>query len=86
MTDTTDKLSELDEARIRKLERYGHLPSLYEEFETLKAKLVYGKDMDKQEAMRCVLLIKYFIKHAPSESYRIHVQYLYDKFIKGHNL
>ena len=52
------EITHIDNMRVKKLEHQGHLPSLHQEFETLKAKLLYGYDMDKKEALRLVALVK----------------------------
>jgi hypothetical protein len=79
-------VSHIDEQRIKKLQVQGHYVSLLEEFDRLKAKLLYGYDMDKQEAHKLITLTKYFLKNAHSEGFRLHVQYIYDKYIKEYDL
>lgn len=80
------KITHLDSRRVKKLETKGHYFSLLEEFETLRAKLVYGMTLDTKEAHRLVTLVKYFLKNAHSESFRIHVQFIHDKYIKDFKL
>jgi hypothetical protein len=76
----------LDDLRVKKLQVTGHYVSLLEEFDRLKAKLLYGYDMDKQEAHKLITLTKYFLKNPHSEAFKLHVQYIYDKYIKEFDL
>ncbi len=80
------KITHLDSKRIERLETRGHYYSLLEEFDILRSKLVYSMDMDKHEATRLVTLVKYFLKNAHNESFRIHVQHIYDRYIKDYDL
>jgi len=80
------KVTHIDKKRINKLEEKAHYGRLLEEFEILRAKLIYDKKLTKQEAYRTVTLIKYFLKNPYNESHKIHVQFLYDKYIKEYEL
>lgn len=80
------KITHLDKKRVKRLEDKGHYTSLLEEFEILRAKLLYGMPMNQKEGTRLVTLVKYFLKHAHSESFKIHVQHLYDKYVKDFKL
>lgn len=80
------KVTHIDRQRVKRLEQKGHYFSLVEEFDVLRAKLIYNKHMDKKEAIRLVYLVKYFLKHAHNEAFRIHVQHIYDRYIKEYKL
>jgi hypothetical protein len=84
--DRDKKVTHIDSKRVAKLEKNGHYTSLLEEFDILRAKLMYSMNMDATEAVRLVTLTKYFLKHAHSEAFRLHVQHIYDRYIKDYNL
>jgi transcriptional regulator len=83
---TDNNVTHLDKRRIEKLERNSSYFPLLEEFDTLRAKLIYNKRMSSDEAVRLVTLVKYFLKHAHNEAFRIHVEHIYDKYIKEYEL
>jgi len=81
-----NKVTHIDTRRISRLEQKAHYGKLLEEFEILRAKLIYNKELTKREAYRTVTLIKYFLKNPYNESHKIHVQFLYDKYVKEYKL
>lgn len=79
-------LSHLDDKRIEKLAYAGHYVSLLEEFEKLKLKFAYNKQMTKKEAARLVTLCKYFMRYAHNEPIQLSAQYFYERYIENYNL
>jgi len=79
-------VTHIDEKRIERLAQKGHYVALLEEFESLKLKFIYNKDMDKKEATKLVTLCKYFMRHAHNEPLKLSAEFFYDKYIKKHNL
>lgn len=84
--DTLDNITNIDDARVRRLKERGHMSSLLEEYEKLRLKFFYDQNMDKIEAMRLVTLCKYFIENGPSESFRLSCKYFYEKYCKPYGL
>jgi len=82
----TNKITHIDDMRIRKLREKGHIQSMIEEYEILRLKFLYEKSMTKQEAVRLVTLCKYFMDNGPSESFRYSCKLMYQKYMEGHKL
>jgi len=88
MSDEKDDkpVSHIDQARIRRMKERGHQMSMYEEFEILRLKFIYGKLEDKQETTRFVTLIKYFMENGPSEAMRLNCKFMYEKYVEKFGL
>jgi len=83
---TLDNVFNIEEARIKKLKIKGHLPTMVEEFEILRTKMMYNQDMTKEEAIKLVTLTKYFMENGPTEPFRYSCKMLYEKYMKPQGL
>ena len=79
-------ISNIDEARVKRLTQKGHQSSMLEEYELLRLKIVYDKPMDKAEAIRFITLCRYFAKNGYSEAFRQSCSYLLDRYVNPYNL
>lgn len=75
-------LVDITDARIKRLRERGHLVSMYEEFEILRIKFIYDDLKDRQDAIRFVTLLKYFMENGPSEAMRLNCKYMFDRYVK----
>lgn len=76
----------IDEIKLKKLKLQGHLPSIIEEFDILRLKFIYKKNMTKEEAQKFVLLCKYLMEEAPTESMKLNCKFIYEKYMEPYNL
>jgi hypothetical protein len=81
-----NNVSSIDDRRISRLLERGNLYSIIEEYEILRLKLLYDKELTKVEAIRLVTLCKYLMDNGPSEAFRLSCQYLYERYIKKFGL
>lgn len=73
---------EIVDARIQRMRERGHLISMYEEFEILRIKFIYDDLKDRQDAIRFMTLLKYFMENGPSEAMRLNCKYMYERYVK----
>lgn len=79
-------ITNIDEARVRRLKQRGHMMSIVDEFEKLRLKFFYERAMTKVEAMRFVTLCKFLMDNGPTEPFRLSCRYLYEKYMEKYNL
>ncbi len=77
---------DLDRARLKKFKMTGHTSSMMEEFEILRLKLLYDKPLEKDEAIKLVTYIKYFMVNGPTEPYRLTCKFLYEKYVEPYGM
>ncbi len=70
------------DAKVAKLKKHGHMMSMYEEFEILRIKFIYDDLKERQEAIRFVTLLKYFMENGPSEAMKLNCKYMYEKYVR----
>lgn len=81
-----DNVLSLDNKRISRLVERGNIYGIIEEYEILRLKLIYDKEISKVEAIRLVTLCKYLMDNGPSEPFRLSCKYLYERYIKKYGL
>ena len=80
------KITHIDKKRLDHLTVNGHYNSMLENFETLRIKLLYDKELTKQEAIMLITLTKYFIRNGHNEAFRLSCEYLYERYIGPYEL
>jgi len=81
-----DNVIDLDEQRMKRMKTNGHTMTMLEEFEILRLKLMYDKQLDKREATKLVTYIKYFMVNGPSEPFRLNCKLLYERYVEPYGL
>lgn len=76
----------IDEKRIERLSRNAQYYTLYDSFDLLRIKLLYGEPITTEEGVQLVTLTKYFMRYGHNEQIKIMAKHLYEKFIKKHGL
>lgn len=84
--DMDNNIVNIDQGRLKRLKERGHMMTILEEFEKLKLKFFYEKDMSKSEALNFVTLCKFLMENAPSEPYRMSCRYLFEKYMEKFGL
>lgn len=76
----------IDEKRIERLSRNAQYYTLYDSFDLLRIKLLYGEPITTEEGVQLVTLTKYFMRYGHNEQIKIMAKHLHEKFIKKHGL
>lgn len=84
--DEKDNLTHIDDARITRLKMRGQYLAMYESFDLLRTKFVYGEPMTGEEGIQLCTLTKYFMEHGHSESLRIIAKHLHNRYMKSQQL
>lgn len=78
-------VSNIDDAKVRKMHRRGNYMSMLESFDALRVKFMYD-ELSEEEARKFIVYIKYFLKNGHSEALRLQCYYLHKKFIQGQGI
>ena len=76
-----ENLVSIDLARIKRMKMRGHYYSLVDEYEKLRLKFHYEKEMDKVEVIRFITLCKFFMENGHSEAFKLSCKYLFEKYM-----
>lgn len=79
-------VTHIDEKRIERLSRNAQYFQLYDSFDLLRIKLLYGEPITSEEGIQLVTLTKYFMRFGHNEQIKIMAKHLHEKFIKKHGL
>lgn len=79
-------VTHIDEKRIENLARNAQYFQLYDSFDLLRIKLLYGEPISSEEGIQLVTLTKYFMRYGHNEQIKIMAKHLHEKFIKKHGL
>lgn len=79
-------VTHIDEKRIDRLARNAQYFQLYDSFDLLRIKLLYGEPITSEEGIQLVTLTKYFMRFGHNEQIKIMAKHLHEKFIKKHGL
>ena len=80
-----DNVTNIDEGRVRRLQKRGHYFTLLEQFDVLRVKFIYD-NLDKDEARKFVTLCKYFKINGHSESLRLTCHYIHKRYMDKQGL
>lgn len=81
-----DESTHIDEARLQRLVRNSPYFTLYDSFDLLRVKLLYGEPITPEEGVHLVTLTKYFIRYGHNEQIKIMAKHLYEKYMKKQGL
>lgn len=84
--DTINNVEHIDDMRIERLRRNAQYFTLYDSFDLLRIKLLYGEPITAEEGIQLVTLTKYFMRYGHNEQIKIMAKHLHEKFIKKQNL
>lgn len=76
----------IDSKRIDRLKTRGHYFQMYDSFDLLRIKLMYGEGLTPEEGIKLVTLTKYFMEFGHNEQIKIIAKHIHDKFIVKHGL
>jgi hypothetical protein len=76
----------IDTIKLKRLHEKGHLPTMVDQYQLLRTKFIYNKDMTKEEALQFVTLVKYFMHFSPSEALKIDAEYMFTNYIEPYGL
>ena len=85
MENIISNISNIDDARIKRLVRKGNYYGVLEEFEKLRLKFIYDA-LTKEEAINFITYCKYVMSNGQTEITRLSAYYLYKKYIEGKEL
>lgn len=84
--ESINNVAHIDDQRIERLRRQAPYFTLYDSFDLLRIKLLYGEPITTEEGIQLVTLTKYFMKYGHNEQIKIMAKHLHEKFIKKHGL
>lgn len=79
-------LTHIDNARLKKLKVKGQYINMYESFDLLRTKFIYGEPMSPEEGVQLITLTKYFMENGHSEALKIVAKHIHNRYIKNNGL
>ncbi len=79
-------ITHIDEARIARLREKGQYWKMYEHFDLLRTKFIYGEPMTGEEGIQLVTMTKYFMENGHSESLKIVAKHIHNRYIQAQKL
>lgn len=86
LVEEKSNLAHIDQARIVRLKAKGQYWAMYEHFDLLRTKFIYGEPMTGEEGIQLVTMTKYFMEHGHSESLKIVAKHIHAKYIQAQKL